>query len=95
MKAPLTYPMIIVNELSFNHYGESLDTSPDFLLMKKMHQDNLEYLQLCGEDVTFETPLLENIPSKTLESSNDLTLESDLSLVRETKPTRIDEKNIL
>jgi hypothetical protein len=84
-----------MNNLPYNHYGESLDTSPDFLLMKKMHQDNVEYLQLCGEDVTFETPLLENIPSIRLESKDDLMIERDLNLITETKPTQIDEKNVL
>lgn len=81
------------DNLPFNHFGESLDTHPDFLLMKKMYEE--ECLELCGEDVTFETPLLENIPLIFAESKDDPMLKRDLTLITETKPTKIHEENVL
>lgn len=62
--------------LSFNCYGESLDTSPDFLLAKRSYEeslidwnsaenDNIEdekWLHISEQSAIFETPLKENIP---------------------------------
>lgn len=63
-------------DLSFNCYGESLDTSPDFLNAKRSYEeslidwnsaenDNIEdekWLHISEQSAIFETPLKENLP---------------------------------
>jgi hypothetical protein len=46
----------------FEHYGESLTTHPDYLLMKQMHEENLWYEQLetTKESSKFVTLVSEN-----------------------------------
>jgi hypothetical protein len=68
-------------ELSFNCYGESLDTSPDFLMAKRAYEESLlaweELEDNCGKigeshlEITehipnFDTPLKKNLESKQL-----------------------------
>tara|TARA_R110000868_G_scaffold43581_2_gene146277 strand:- start:665 stop:889 length:225 start_codon:yes stop_codon:yes gene_type:complete len=50
----------------FEHYGESLTTHPDYLLMKQMHEENLWYEQLettkkCSKFVTLVSENEENL----------------------------------
>lgn len=46
----------------FEHYGESLTTHPDYLLMKRLHEEQLWYEQLESkkELSKFVPPVLEN-----------------------------------
>jgi hypothetical protein len=83
--------------MQFNNYGESLDSSPDFLFLKKIYLEDLEDLEICENNVKFET-LIENKPDE----KNDLQILSEANpleyldnLIKENQPTKNDEEIIL
>ena len=49
-------------EIESEHFGESLSSHPDYLLMKHMHEQDLWYelLETKKENSKFVTPVLEN-----------------------------------
>ena len=67
--------MTNTKDLSFNCYGESLDTSSDFLAAKLAYEESLvdwnetennceQRLEISEHIPNFDTPLKENIPLK-------------------------------
>jgi hypothetical protein len=83
--------------MEFNNYGESLDSTPDFLFLKKIYLEDLEDLEICENNVKFET-LIENKPDE----NNDLQIVSEANplayldnLIKENQPTNNNEEIIL
>jgi len=93
MKAP--------TNLSFNCYGESLDTSPDFLLAKRAYEESLvdwndgeknakNDLQISEHIPNFDTPLKKNLHLKQLTNNEKDILRDNVEPVRETgNPTEM------
>lgn len=86
------------NSLSFNHYGESLDTSPDFFLAKRAYEESLvdwnEDDKKCGQheenrlEITehipnFDTPLKENVPFKQQNRNEENILRDNVEPIGE------------
>jgi len=92
-------------ELSFNCYGESLDTSPDFLMAKRAYEESLlawaELEDNCGKlgesdlEITehipnFDTPLKKNSHQEQLTYNEKDILRDDVEPVREAgNPTTV------
>lgn len=78
----------------FNHFGESLDTTPDFLLMKRMYEEDLlqweeknnceKLLEISEHIPNFDTPLKENLPLNQPTYNEENILRNDVEPVRET-----------
>jgi hypothetical protein len=101
VKALGTYLMKAVNNLSFNCYGESLDTSPDFLLAKRAYEESLvdwnegdnnvkNDLQISEHIPNFDTPLKKNLLLKQLTNNEKDILRNNVEPVGETgNPTKM------
>ena len=87
--------MVDKKDLSFNCYGESLDTSPDFLLAKRAYEESLidwnEEENYCGKDLqisehipNFDTPLKKNLLLKQQTYNEKDVLRDTVEPVRET-----------
>jgi len=59
--------MVDKKDLSFNCYGESLDTSPDFLLAKRAYEESLlnwaELEDNCAKLGESDLEIIEHIPN--------------------------------
>ena len=86
--------MVTKKDLSFNSYGESLDTSPDFLLAKRAYEESLvdwnEEENNCNLDLQitehipiFDTPLKENLPLNQPNNNEEVVLRSNVESLRE------------
>jgi hypothetical protein len=93
--------MVDKKDLSFNCYGESLDTSPDFLLAKRAYEESLidwnEEENYCGKDLqisehipNFDTPLKENLSLNQPTNNEEVVLRSNVeSLGERGNPTEM------
>jgi hypothetical protein len=93
--------MKAVNNLSFNCYGESLDTSPDFLLAKRAYEESLvdwnegdnnakNDLQISEHIPNFDTPLKKNSYQEQLTYNEEDILRDNVEPVGETgNPTKM------
>ena len=81
--------------LSFNCYGESLDTSPDFLLAKRAYEESLvdwneeenyckNLLEIKEHIPNFDTLPKKNLPLKQQTSNEKDVLRDNVEPVRET-----------
>lgn len=88
------------NSLSFNCYGESLDTSPDFFLAKRAYEESLvdwnedakncrksqeHHLQITEHIPNFDIPLKENIPLKQPTNNEENILRNNVEPIGETR----------
>lgn len=88
-------------DLSFNCYGESLDTSPDFLSAKRAYEESLidwnEEENNCEKDLQitehipiFDTPIKKNLSLNQPTNNEENVLRSDVESLRETgNPTEM------
>lgn len=87
------------NTLSFNNYGESLDTCPDFFLAKKAYEESLidwdnlekncgksgdERLEISEHIPNFDIPIKENIPLKQPTNNEENILRNNVEPIGET-----------
>ena len=89
------------NNLSFNCYGESLDTSPDFFMAKRAYEESLvdwneeenkceKSLEITEHIPNFDIPLKENLPLKQPTNNEENILRNSLESLREAgNPTKV------
>ncbi len=96
----LTYQKMQSNNktLSFNCYGESLDTSPDFFLAKRAYEESLidwnedekncgksgeEHLEITEHIPNFDIPLKKNLPLKQPTNNEENILRNNVEPIGE------------
>jgi len=93
--------MVDKKDLSFNCYGESLDTSPDFLSAKRAYEESLidwnEEENYCKKDLQisehipiFDTPIKKNLSlNQPISNEKDVLRSNVESLGERGNPTEM------